>query len=177
MEKIINSHNKKILNNWHNKNITRTNKNMCSCRKKEKCMLNNRCLESEIVYKAEIYTRDDKKDSKIYIGIAGTKFKDRLGNHNFSFNHKEAANNTTLAKELWKIRNDKKIEPKISWTILKKASICNGLNNRCNLCLNEKLFILKYSNKYKERLLNDRNELATRCIHRQKFSLADTNKK
>ena len=108
MEKIINNHNKKILDSWQNRDTTRINKNMCNCKRKEDCILNNRCPKNEIVYKAEIYTRDDRKDSKIYIGISGTKFKDRLGNHNFSFKHKVAGNNTTLAKELWKIRNDKK---------------------------------------------------------------------
>ena len=63
-------------------------------------MLGNRCNDNQLVYKAEVYTREDKRGAKIYVGISRTKFNDKLGNHNVSFKHKQAKNNTTLAKEV-----------------------------------------------------------------------------
>ena len=79
--------------------------------KKDDCVLQNRCREDQLVYKAEIYTTDNKMNKKIYVGISGTKFKDRLGNHRFSFKHEEAKNSTTLSKEVWRIREEQKTEP------------------------------------------------------------------
>ena len=42
-------------------------------------------------------------------------------------------------------------------------------NGRCNLCLEEKIYILLY--KWPDKLLNKRGELIARCRHKTKFKL------
>ena len=41
--------------------------------------------------------------------------------------------------------------------------------DRCNLCLEEKIYILIY--KWPDKLLNKRSELIARCRHKTKFKL------
>ena len=52
-------------------------------------------------------------------------------------------------------------------SILRKSNTPNSFNGRCNLCLEEKIYILKY--KYPDKLLNKRSELIARCRHKTKF--------
>ena len=54
----------------------------------------------------------------------------------------------------------------IKWSILKQASSYRSGAKSCNLCLQEKLEILKGD---KKRLLNRRCELFSKCCHRRQF--------
>ena len=51
----------------------------------------------------------------------------------------------------------------------KKTNTPNSFNGRCNLCLEEKIYILIY--KWPDKLLNKRSELIARCRHKTKFKL------
>ena len=55
----------------------------------------------------------------------------------------------------------------IHWSILGHAAAYNPASNKCNLCLNEKLYI----NENVDRLLNTRKELVSKCRHMLKYAL------
>ena len=69
---IIKNHNKKILNN----NNTRP-QNGCNCRQKDQCRLNNNCLITSIIYKANVIT-DKDNTGKNYIGLTEGTFNNDI---------------------------------------------------------------------------------------------------
>ena len=71
-------------------------------------------------------------------------------------------------KHFWGLKN-KGLTPEIQWSILKRSNTLKSFDNRCNLCFEEKLHILLYSEP--EKLSNKRSELIARCRHRAKFKL------
>ena len=77
------------------------------------------------------------------------------------------ANRTELAKHIWKLKDNNE-NYKISWYIISSASAYNNISKRCNLCLTEKLYIIK-ANKASN--LNKRAELISKCRHENKYSL------
>ena len=77
-------------------------------------------------------------------------------------------NQTALSKHYWGLK-DKGLTPDIQWSILKRSSTPKSFDSRCNLCPEEKIHILLFSEPKK--LLNKRNELIARCRHRAKFKL------
>ena len=89
-------------------------------------------------------------------------FKERFRNHIKSFNHKEYSNETELS------------DYTIKWSIIKKSISYTGGSKRCNLCLEEKLSILKEKSKY---LLNKRSEIVSACHHKNRFQVSHLAKK
>ena len=161
MGSIINNNNKKILTN----NNT-TPQNGCNCRKKGQCPLDNNCLTTIVIYKANVTT--DKDDTgKNYIGLTEGTFKQRYTQHKLSFRNRKYANRTELAKHIWKLKDNNE-NYKISWSIISSASAYNNISKRCNLCLTEKLYIIKVN---KASNLNKRAELISKCRHEKKYSL------
>ena len=77
MERIISGKNAKLLNTEENE----TRK--CNCPKNKECPLDQKCLESCIVYQATVTV--PSQPPKNYIGLTSTDFKARLGNHKQSF--------------------------------------------------------------------------------------------
>ena len=75
-------------------------------------------------------------------------------------------NDTELSKHVWKLKLDKK-QFSIYWSILSRASSIKAGGNSCNLCLEEKLQILR--NCISRSCLNKRSELFTKCVHARKF--------
>ena len=73
---------------------------------------------------------------------------------------------TAQSKHFWSLKN-KGLTPEIQWSILKKSNTPKCFDNRCNLCLEEKIQIMIYPDP--EKLLNKRCELIARCRHRNKF--------
>ena len=70
-------------------------------------------------------------------------------------------------KHIWKLKDNKE-NYKISWSIIFSASADNNISKRCNLCLTEKLHIIKAD---KACNLNRRNELISKCRHENKYFL------
>ena len=161
IENIISNHNKTILNSTD----PQTSTPPCNCRNKNKCPLNGKCRESSIVYKASIFTETNPK--KYYYGLCETEFKTRFNNHIHTFKSEQKRNATELSKEVWRIKEEGKI-PSIEWQIVKKAKPYKCGDRKCNLCLEEKLFILLSDNRTS---LNKRNELIAKCRHKTKFKL------
>ena len=79
MPSVIKKHNNKVLSTKENVN------RLCNCRNKENCPLDGKCLQTCIVYKANVITN---KDSHIYYGASDAEFKSRYNNHTNLFRHR-----------------------------------------------------------------------------------------
>ena len=117
-------------------------------------------------------TRSRKKKankSKImnYIRSRETTFKARFNNHTHSFRNRNKSNATELSKYYWNCLNHNN-KPDIKWNIYTSARSYECGSGRCNLCLEEKIAILKSD---KERTLNKRSEILFKCRHKNKFKL------
>jgi hypothetical protein len=127
-------------------------------------------MTKDIVYKATVTTSNPNTIMN-YIGMTSTTFKERLANHNYTFEHKEHSNKTELSKYIWTLKDNKK-DFNINWQILKRAISYTGGSKRCNLCLEEKFCILKENQNC---LLNKRMEIISTCRHRKKFRVNNAN--
>ena len=96
-----------------------------------------------------------------------TNFKKRYYGHMDSFRNPKSKANTTLASHVWE--TGLAPNPKIRWSITKKASAYRKGGRQCDLCLTEKLEISKILNN--AQYLNKRSELALRCRHKMQFLL------
>ena len=105
--------------------------------------------------------------TKKYVGSASTTFKARLYNHRSSFIHIEKKHQTSLSTYFWK-KKDEGMEPEISYKILTAAPAYSSSAGRCNLCLQEKVFILLAD---KTSSLNKKSEISNKCRHKWKWSL------
>ncbi len=143
--------NVKSIISKHNTRITGKSKpqceviDPCTCRDKKTCPPHEKCMTKDIVYKATI-TTSNTNSTKHYIGMTASTFKERYRNHIKSFNHKRYSNDTELSKYIWKLKDNKQ-DFDITWSVLKQSISYTGGSKRCNLCLEEKLCILKDKNK------------------------------
>jgi hypothetical protein len=120
-----------------------------------------KCLTKGIVYHAKI-AAEDNGETRHYIGIT---FKERFRNHQKSFNIATYANDIELSKYIWSLKKNNR-PYKIKWTILKHSSAYRSGRNQCNLCSDEKLYIMKFK---KNSLLNKRSEIFSNCVHQKQF--------
>ena len=157
VKSIISSHNKKVLST----NITEQDQTEkeCNCRNKTECPLEGKCLQKNVIYQATVTTNTTEET---YVGLA-TNFKERYRNHKCSLKLPKRRNETELSKYIWNLKEKNK--PR--WKIIKKCQPYN-ITKKCNLCLSEKFIIV-----CKKHLcsLNRRNELASPCQHKNKFTL------
>ena len=123
-------------------------------------------MNKDIVYKATIST-SNANDTKHYIGMTSSTFKERYRNHIKSFTHKKYSNETELSKHIWHLKQNK-TDFTIKWSTIKKSISYTGGSKRCNLCLEEKLNILKEKDNC---LLNKRSEIISACQHKNRFQV------
>ena len=97
MISVINNHNLKVLNN------TAEIEESCNCRNKNNCPLDGKCLTPNIIYKAQILSKQLNYKQKNYIGTTETDFEHRFSNHTKSFNFEHYESDTELSKEYWTI--------------------------------------------------------------------------
>ena len=107
----------------------------------------------------------DTQETKEYIGITAGPFKDRYNNHKKSLTHAKYAKETELSKYAWNLKETGRPFT-IKWCIIKCVPAYTAGGRSCNLCLEEKLLIMKSS---KEKTLNKRSELFAKRRHRKKF--------
>ena len=169
VKNIISKHNTRII---RKSQPQVTNTTSCNCRNKETCPLQNKCMSKDIVYKATISTCNTN-DTKHYTGMTSNTFKERYRNHIKSFNHKKYSNETELSKYVCHLKENN-TDYTIKWSITKNSISYMGGSKRCNLCLEEKLSILKEKSKY---LLNKRSEIVSACHHKNKFQVNHLTKK
>ena len=125
----------------------------CNCRVKADCPLEGKCLTPNIVYRADVYDLTNN-ESKFYIGLAETTFKERYNNHKKDIKNERYKNNTELTKHVWSLKNQNH-SYSIHWRVLNKVY---GKANKkmCNLCTAEKLLIIESIDD--DNLLNKRSE-------------------
>ena len=141
----------------------------CNCRTSTECPLEGKCLTKSIVYEATLKTSED---TYTYIGLTGDTFKARYSAHKSSFKHEKYRTATTLSQKIWELK-ESNVDYTLTWSILKKAHTYKGGGRaKCDLCLTEKLEILKRSGD--KGCLNSRTELLSKCRHRRAFTLTRT---
>ena len=136
----------------------------CNCVDKGKCPLGGNCLATSIIYQADI--KPDSETAAKYIGLCEPPFKGRYGDHKTSFCREAYKHKTELSNFVWE-KKEKGQRCEINFSILKKSSPYRAGNTKCNLCLWEKLMIMKGD----DTLVNKREELVTKCRHVNKFLL------
>ena len=115
--KIINRNNVKVSNSClpnfanmtksHNNRILSEEKTQdspkCNCRKKDTCLLEENCLDKELIYKCTLKenTAGDRVD---YYGPTENTFKERFYKHCNSFKYERKANSTELSNHFWKMK-------------------------------------------------------------------------
>ena len=75
----------------------------CNCRDRNSCPLDGKCLTPNIIYKAQILSKQLNYKQKNYIGTTETDFEHRFSNHTKSFNFEHYESDTELSKEYWTI--------------------------------------------------------------------------
>ena len=163
MNAIISSHNKKLLNNP----TICENEKTCSCRSGTSCPLNGVCLTPAVVYNCHVETEEN---TERYIGSTEPPWKQRYGKHTSNFRHTSQRNATTLSKRIWELRDTGVPEPNITWSIQKQSYPYRCGTRVCDLCLSEKLAILKVDPE--EVCLNFKSEIMSKCRHNAKYKLS-----
>jgi hypothetical protein len=168
MKQAIVGQNKKLL-----KPEAGQDQDNCNCRPRDSCPLQNKCLETNIIYQATVTESIYQEPPKVetYAGLCSTTFKKRYTGHRFTFAHLKAASETTLSTHIWDLKN-RGASFNIKWKILDRGQPFNPATRTCQLCTKEKFYIL-----FKPELttLNSRNELGAHCRHK-KTSLVGTKK-
>ena len=165
MSSIVSSHNKRILR-------PRTTKYSCICRTRENCTLQNQCLMSNLIYRADI-ENNANDGTKIYHGCAETYFKAKFANHNKDVNHEQNKKSTELSKCIWLLKEDQMMS-RIRWSVVEKVYDRTKIIF-CPLCLAEKVHHIEHFND--NQLLNKRNEFISGCRHQVKFLLKSFKRK
>ena len=164
MEKIISGKNAKVLNTEENE------ARKCSCPKNKECPLDQKCLESCIVYQATVTV--PSQTPKTYIGLTSTDFKARLGNHKQSFLNPDV-NQTSLSKHVLEVKS-RGLEPTVSWKLIDRGKVFSPVTGNCQLCTKEAYYII-FKPEMAE--LNSRSEIFSTCRHKKSALLFKTIKK
>ena len=157
MDNIVKAHNAKISLKEDKKDEEEKG---CNCRDKAACPVANKCLKTNVVYKATVQY-DDK--TQHYIWMTENTFKTRYTLHKSSLRHSKNRNQTELSNLIWSL-TDKGTDYKLTWKIIDQARPYQPGKRTCNLCLSEKFHILVGSH-----LINRKTELLNKCPHRRKF--------
>ena len=168
MKSIINAHNRKITTT---SNATMNNKS-CNCNEKNNCPLKGNCLAVIRCMEEQLHQRFQdtrRKFTREFVNPFSNL--DIYNSHKTSFNLRRYEKKSEIANEVWRIK-DQGDNPNVSWRIIKHHPGYNPISKRCGLCLSEKLHILEYKG---DNLLNNRNEIISKCRHQNKFLLAHTN--
>ena len=160
MASIINAHNKKVAGP-----TSSPTEAGCNCRGgTNNCPLNGKCLTKCLVYKCKVTGGTGNKE---YIGLTATSFKERYSSHTSSFNHESKGHSTALSSHIWDL---KKLNTpySLSWSIIRLAPAYSRESQVCQLCLVEKTMISLADCNLS---LNKRNEIVSKCRHRDKWLL------
>ena len=96
MSSMIKSHNKNVIN----KDVKESKS--CNCRAESERPLNGQCQVTDIIYKFTVLSPD--KANKVYLGTTEGDFKNQFYNNRKSFNNEGSANDTTISKYIWELK-------------------------------------------------------------------------
>ena len=105
-------------------------------------------------YQADV-TNNLDNEYKYYLGLAGTTFKERYGNHKSLFKNENSKNSTELSKYVWSLRENDKILSFI-WKMV-KIVYSKARSSFCKLFLTERLLILNALGS--DKCLNKKNRI------------------
>ena len=163
--KIVAGHNSKVASP-----ITNLEEKNCNCRGRNAiCMMEgSRCMDSGVVYQAEVSA--PTKPLMKYVGVCAPDWKSRYRNHKTDFKYSDKRNHTKLAGYVWSLKDEGILHDDIAikWRILARTSSFRASNNTCRLCLTEK-FILMH--KPDEATINARDEFFSGCLHKHSLLL------
>ena len=126
----------------------------------------NQCQVTNIICKTKITSNLRNHHWKIYYGTSEGKFKQRYGNHKKLFNHEKYRTDTELPKRNRRIK-ELKVQPQVQFYILRRCRLTKRIGNFYS-CLNKNLCIIEHQGSS---LLNQINELISKCRHQNKFNL------
>ena len=164
---ILKAHNRQVLEKHKEENGQKNGEKKCSCRRGEICPLNGDCLSEAVVYKATV--KAENQEDIVYFGSTEGSMKQRLYGHKSDMRVEKNKNKTTLSKHMWELKG-KGVNATIEWEIVKKCRKYASGDKKCDVCLTEKLEIMKGKMKG-IRMLNKRNEMMYKCPHKRKFLL------
>ena len=101
----------------------------------------------------------------MYLESADVGFKKPFYNHRKSLNNEASANDTTLPKYIWELKEITNLSLTLVWLIAKRVPPCSNISKKSS----RKLEIIKYSRP--DELFNKISELIFRCRHANKFLL------
>ena len=149
---IIKSHNMKILEK-------KKCHEPCNCRNKNECPLDGKCSIPAVIYRTDIY---DDEESNIYTGLTENEIKIRQRDHMKTMKNIGYRFSSDLSKQIWEMK-DMGRTPKLKWSILQKARPYKAGQSNCDLCMSEKLYLIKLKDN---NLLNKISEFISKCRHR-----------
>ena len=103
-----------------------------SCRNKNLCPVENKCLTDCVVYQALVERTDGVTDS--YVELTANSFKDRWTKHKSSFRTRNPKNASGLSKYIWNLE-DQNIGYNIQWKIVSRAKPFDPGSGVCRLCI------------------------------------------
>ena len=109
-----------------------------------------------VVYQATLTQEDGIIET--YVGLTAQTFKKRWDGHKNAFRH-EIYSDSTLSQHVWKLKKQG-INYSVKWKVISRASPFSAISENCNLCTEEKYFIIYQPNLGS---LNYRNELYNHC--------------
>ena len=116
----------------------------CNSRNTSVCPLDGNCQQNDVIYKCIAST--SVNPDRAYIETAEGEFKKQYYNHNKLFRHGSYANETTLSKYVWKIKDKYNEMPSLKLSVLKSLPGYSNISKRCLLCLHGKFEIVNYPN-------------------------------
>ena len=143
----------------------------CNCNNPERCPLNGECLTKASVYKGNISV-PSANILRRYKGVSEPEFKGRWSDHMTSCNYRKYKDKTKFSQEFWSLKDagyDLDRHRDTSFEILKKSVPYKAGGRSCNLCLSEKLLIMKNEGE----VINKRDEFVSKCRHASKFLLGN----
>ena len=129
IDNIVKAHNTKIRSK---DDTTDAGKN-CNCRDSTTCPVANKCLTTNVVYKATVAYEDKAQH---YIGMTENSFKTQYTLHKSSIRHSKHRNQTELSNLIWSL-TDKGVDYKLSWDIIDGARPYRPGKRTCNLCMSK----------------------------------------
>ena len=134
------------------------------------CLVPGNCTANNVCYHCKV-VRGDNQQSEDYIGQTSQKIKVRIGQHLCNAQKFHPVNNKAGMSKLSQhigglIFNN--IPWSWEWQIICQTQNYSPISNRCDLCLNEKYYIM-YHNEYAS--LNMKSELFGYCRHKESHLL------
>ena len=98
----------------------------------------------------------------------------RFDNHTKSFRHERYELDSELSKHIWKLKRNE-VDFSIHFKRLAFAKPFTPEAGKCQMCVKEKLEIIKNLRVNKAKAINRRDEVFRKCLHRGKYLLGSIN--